>query len=211
MEKISPHSHTRGKGFVFSGVILKRKFLDWWCWLLKKPLFIYCIYFWLHWVFAAGAGFLWLCRADVPSQGLLLLWRRGSSARGLQQLRCMGLVAPQHADSFQTRDGTHVPCIGRQMLNHWTTRECLQLYLHVWQFLTCNKAQSKCHPTNHCVGYSQGSKCSQGLSMKVTSSNKPSILSPRSCYASVDGTAFRELQHIGHSFPSSNCTARVGK
>ena len=25
--------------------------------------------------------------------------------------------------SSLTRDGTHVPCIARQMLNHWTTRE----------------------------------------------------------------------------------------
>ena len=25
--------------------------------------------------------------------------------------------------SSLTRDQTHVPCIGRQILNHWTTRE----------------------------------------------------------------------------------------
>ena len=25
--------------------------------------------------------------------------------------------------SFQTRDQTHIPCIARQILNHWTTRE----------------------------------------------------------------------------------------
>ena len=25
--------------------------------------------------------------------------------------------------SFLSRDQTHVPCIGRQILNHWTTRE----------------------------------------------------------------------------------------
>ena len=36
---------------------------------------------------------------------------------------CMGLVAPWHVGSSQTRDHTHVPCIGRQILNHWTTRE----------------------------------------------------------------------------------------
>ena len=27
------------------------------------------------------------------------------------------------ARSFPTRDGTHTPCIGRQSLNLWTTRE----------------------------------------------------------------------------------------
>ena len=33
----------------------------------------------------------------------------------------MGLVALQYVGSFQTSDGNHVPCIGRQILNHWTT------------------------------------------------------------------------------------------
>ena len=33
------------------------------------------------------------------------------------------LVAPRHMGSSQTRDQTHVPCIGRQILNHWATRE----------------------------------------------------------------------------------------
>ena len=37
----------------------------------------------------------------------------------------MGLVAPQLVESSWTRDGTHVPCIGRWILNHWTTREVL--------------------------------------------------------------------------------------
>ena len=32
----------------------------------------------------------------------------------------MGLAAPQHVESARTRDQTHVPCIGRQILNHWT-------------------------------------------------------------------------------------------
>ena len=33
-----------------------------------------------------------------------------------------GVVAPQHVESSQTRDQTHIPCIGRWILNHWTTR-----------------------------------------------------------------------------------------
>ena len=41
----------------------------------------------------------------------------------LQQLWFMGLVAPRHVGSSRTRDRTHVPCIGRSILNHWTTRE----------------------------------------------------------------------------------------
>ena len=35
------------------------------------------------------------------------------------------LVAQQHVESSRTRDRTHVPCTGSQILNHWTTRESL--------------------------------------------------------------------------------------
>ena len=35
----------------------------------------------------------------------------------------MGLVAPWHVGSSQTRARTRVPCIGRQIPNHCTTRE----------------------------------------------------------------------------------------
>ena len=35
----------------------------------------------------------------------------------------MGLVALWHVDSSQTREQNHVPCVGRWILNHWTTRE----------------------------------------------------------------------------------------
>ena len=36
-----------------------------------------------------------------------------------------GLVAPQHGGSSKTRDLTHVPCIGRRILNHCATGEVL--------------------------------------------------------------------------------------
>ena len=39
-----------------------------------------------------------------------------------------GLVAPWHMESSQRRDRTHVPCIGRQIPNHGTTREVLILH-----------------------------------------------------------------------------------
>ena len=37
----------------------------------------------------------------------------------------MGSVAPWLVGSSQTRDQTHVSCIGRQILNHWITRGAL--------------------------------------------------------------------------------------
>ena len=41
----------------------------------------------------------------------------------------MSLVTPKHVESSQTRDQTHVPCIGRQILYHWTAREVPELTL----------------------------------------------------------------------------------
>ena len=46
----------------------------------------------------------------------------------------MGLVAPRHVGSSLTRDGTHIPCIGRWILNHYATREVPE-----WTTLICNK------------------------------------------------------------------------
>ena len=34
-----------------------------------------------------------------------------------------GLSCPTSCGIFPDGDGTHVPCIGRQILNHWTTRK----------------------------------------------------------------------------------------
>ena len=40
-----------------------------------------------------------------------------------QQLWLTGPIAPRHVGSSRTRARTHVPCIGRQTLNHCSTRE----------------------------------------------------------------------------------------
>ena len=42
---------------------------------------------------------------------------------------CAGFVALRRVGSPWTRDRTRVPCIGRQILNHWTTREVLLIFL----------------------------------------------------------------------------------
>ena len=46
----------------------------------------------------------------------------------VQQLWHTGLVALQHVETSWTRDWTHVPCIGRRILIHFTTREVLSHY-----------------------------------------------------------------------------------
>ena len=45
----------------------------------------------------------------------------------LSNLWLTGLVTPWHVGSSQTRAQTHVPCISRQILNHWATREAPKL------------------------------------------------------------------------------------
>ena len=74
------------------------------------------------------------CRAQAPAQasgvvarGLQEL-RLSGSRTWVQQLRCTGLAALRLAASSWATDGTHVPCIGRWILNPWTTREVPQWF-----------------------------------------------------------------------------------
>ena len=52
-----------------------------------------------------------------------LVAEHGLQTRRLSKLWLMGLVAPRHVGSSQTRARTRVPCIGKQILSHCTTRE----------------------------------------------------------------------------------------
>ena len=114
----------------------------------KFYLFIYLfIYFGYVESSLLRAGFLQLQRAGATlhcsvqashCSGFSLLWSTGSRHAGFsscgtqaqqlwlavsraqaQQLWRMGLVALQHVRSSWTRARTRVPCIGRQILNHW--------------------------------------------------------------------------------------------
>ena len=82
------------------------------------------------------------------------LWLMDSRAQA-QQLRCTGLVAPRQVGSSPTRARTRVPCIGRRIFNHCTTRgapwcflknKFIYLFLAVlglhccaWAFSSCGK------------------------------------------------------------------------
>ena len=100
--------------------------------LFLKFLFIYLFIYWLHWVFIAVCAF-----SNCSKRGLLScsVWASHCgdfSSFAAQVLGCPGLnscgvwaVAPRHVGSSQTRDRTCVPCIGRWILIHWTTREVL--------------------------------------------------------------------------------------
>ena len=113
-----------------------------------KNLFIY---FWLCQVFVAAHGLSLVVASggysSFPCAGFSLWWLLslqsiGSRCMGFsicstraqqlclmgfrvqaQQLWRTGLVTPWHVGSSWTWDRTHVPCIGRWILNHCTTRE----------------------------------------------------------------------------------------
>ena len=65
------------------------------------------------------------CSAQALIAAVSLLVERGLRGAWAQQFWRTDLVALQHVGSSQTRDRTRVPCTGRQVLNHWTSREVL--------------------------------------------------------------------------------------
>ena len=72
-----------------------------------------------------------LCCSVWAYCGAFSCCRAQSLGTQAQQLWHMGLVAPQHVGSSRSRDRTHVPCIGRRILNHCTTREVLPLFFYM--------------------------------------------------------------------------------
>ena len=86
----------------------------------------------LRFVAVGGFSLRWLLllqstgsrRTGFSSRGTRAqqLWLLGSRAQA-QQLWRMGLVALWHVGSSRTRARTHVPYIGRRILNHCATRE----------------------------------------------------------------------------------------
>ena len=101
-------------------------------------------YFGLYWVFVALHGFPPVAMTRLYSLmqcGLLtvdtsLVAECGLQARGLQQLQHIGsavavcgLNCSSACGILPDQDPTHVLCIGRWTLNHWTTRE-ISLFGH---------------------------------------------------------------------------------
>jgi len=63
------------------------------------------------------------CSALVSHCSGFFFWAQVLEHESSQQLWCKGSVASSHVESSRTRDQTCVPCIGKQILNHWTTRK----------------------------------------------------------------------------------------
>ena len=85
-------------------------------------IYLLFTYFWLCWVFIAVWAF-----SSCREHGLLIVEASRSRCTGFSscstwELWCTGLAAPQHVESSQARNRTHVPCIGRWILTHWTNQ-----------------------------------------------------------------------------------------
>ena len=100
--------------------------------------FLKIIYLFIYLFICGCVGSPFLCEGFLQLQRAGATLHRGARAphyHGLsccraqapdaqaQQLWLMGPVAPWHVGSSQTQARTHVPCIGRQILNHCATRE----------------------------------------------------------------------------------------
>ena len=101
-------------------------------WIISHCMSIpHFFFFWLCWVFVSVQGLSLVVASGGHSSsrcvGLSLLWplllQSTGSRRAGSVVVAHGLVAPRHMGSSQTRARTHVPCIGRQFLNHCATRE----------------------------------------------------------------------------------------
>ena len=119
----------------------------------SKYSFFFLIFIYLFIFGCVGSSFLYEGFLQLRQAGGATLHRsaRASHYRGLsccgpqapdtqaQSLWLMGLVAPRHVGSPQTRARTHVPCIGSQILNHCATREAQSKYSLVIYFNFTNK------------------------------------------------------------------------
>ena len=80
----------------------------------------------VHGLLAEMASLLQSTGSGVLGLSSCGLW---ALERGLQKVQHLGLVAPKHVDSSQTRNQTCDPCVRKWILNHWTTKEVLDFFL----------------------------------------------------------------------------------
>ena len=144
-------------------------------------------------------------------RGLLIVCREQALGTQARQLWCTGLVAMWHVESSQTRGGTCVPCFGRQILNHWITREVLhKLKLpsrrDFW-FLFCAlsisvKVKLAVAHKGICLGLSASLSCSQQSCPNRWYWPRPCRLQSSSL---AYGEMFPKISHWSHYVPFTLC------
>ena len=88
------------------------------------------------WVPGAALRLPSSCGSGPAPAALLLLGLQGAQC---QQWQCPSFVSPRQVESSSTRDRTHVPCIGRRILNRWAIREVPGWELvdsDLWKYIT---------------------------------------------------------------------------
>ena len=130
-----------------------------------------------------GATLQWRC-AGFSLRWLLLSKSMGSGAQA-QQLCCMGLVAQWHL------------CIGRWILNHWTTRESL-ICLFKWKEMIYSHSHK-----NQCVqrGADIGRNSSSPFRLCISTWSPPALPAP--C---MTATLFTYASYMLASAPTPNHT-----
>ena len=112
-------------------------------WLINLFIYYLFIYFWLRWVFIAACGLFSSC----VERGLLFVVVR-ELLIAVASLCCWalalgtwasavvvrGLIAPRRVESSRTRAWSRVPCVGRRIFNHCTTREVPHSNLFISEF-----------------------------------------------------------------------------
>ena len=127
--------------FLFASVVLSSFFpaFFWFSCLLLQFVFCLFLFIYLLWLFgswlltrlslvAVSRDYPLVAGHRLHISVLFLLQSTGSRAHGLQQctpsvVMVHGPAAPLHVESSQTRDRTHVLCIGGWILYHWASRE----------------------------------------------------------------------------------------
>ena len=151
---------------------------------IKSFLFVYSL------IFGYAGSLLLGAFSSCTSRGCSSLRSWSFSLRGLLSLRSTGsrcsgfrscsMWAHRASlplgmwDSPPTRDGAHIPCVGRQILSSWTTREVLEELLRQGA-LTGQKEASEM-----CRDHRKWSSC-QGRPELVTEGSPPLGAHPGNC------------------------------
>ena len=110
---------------------------------LKNKFYLLLFIYWLCWAFEASSSWgewgllssssTWAshCGGFYYCGAQALRPKGFSSCGALTQFVEPGLSCSVACGIFLTMDQTHVPCIARQILNPWTTRE-VPVYTNIW-------------------------------------------------------------------------------
>ena len=114
------------------------------CWCSRKERTNFFLSFWLWWVSTAG-------------QGLLFFWWKGFRTLGLSSCGAWTwLLCSMWGLSSLTRGQACVPCTGKRILKHWTSRKVLRtdfIWRMLWIFVgTDNVKDLSSHPLQHGLG-----------------------------------------------------------